>query len=161
LTDSFEFRGHVCLVFPKYGLSLYDYIRFNDYQPLTLDLIRQIGSELFRSVACILVFITSFIILPSINFFTLSLCVVNFLNFHQVLHSIKLVHTDLKPENILFRDPAYRPPNQQTRYSDSAITTNSFPGIVIIDFGSATFEEQHHTRIVCTRHYRYTLCFSL
>lgn len=91
-------------------------------------------------------------------FCSFSLCVVDFLHFLPVLHSIKLVHTDLKPENILFRDPAYRP-NEQTRCSDSVNNTNSFPGIVIIDFGSATFEDQHHTRIVCTRHYRYALCF--
>jgi dual-specificity kinase len=119
LADSFEFRGHVCLVFPKYGLSLYDYIRLNDYQPLAIDSIRRIASELFRSVA--------------------------------FMHSIKLVHTDLKPENILFRDPTYRP-DEETR--NSGVSTKPFPGIVIIDFGNATFEEQHHTRIVCTRHYR-------
>ncbi|RKP06349.1 kinase-like domain-containing protein [Thamnocephalis sphaerospora] len=53
------------------------------------------------------------------------------------LHRIGLVHTDLKPENILL-------------VNDAAHTTE----IRLIDFGSATFEKEYHSAVVCTRHYR-------
>ena len=55
------------------------------------------------------------------------------------LHKIKLTHTDLKPENILLVEPKQKhaPPKD---YS-----------VALIDFGGATWEEEHHSSIVCTR----------
>ena len=47
----------------------------------------------------------------------------------------------------MFRSPDY------TKNRDGARVPNSSE-IVIIDFGSATFEYDHHTAIVSTRHYR-------
>ncbi|KAI0563444.1 Serine/threonine protein kinase [Gracilaria domingensis] len=52
------------------------------------------------------------------------------------VHNLTLIHTDLKPENILLADP--KCPND----------------IKLIDFGSATFESQHHSAVISTRHYR-------
>lgn len=52
------------------------------------------------------------------------------------VHNLTLIHTDLKPENILFTD------NRQIH------------NIKLIDFGSATFESQHHSAVISTRHYR-------
>lgn len=53
------------------------------------------------------------------------------------VHSSTLIHTDLKPENILL-----------------ASTDRSSNAIKLIDFGSATFETQHHSPLISTRHYR-------
>lgn len=52
------------------------------------------------------------------------------------VHNLTLIHTDLKPENILLAD-SKRP-----------------DAIKLIDFGSATFESQHHSAVISTRHYR-------
>lgn len=70
----------------------------------------------------------------------------------KFLHDIQLTHTDLKPENILFvcsdsdleYDPKMKRMIRRIRCSD----------IRLIDFGSATFQHEHHSTIVSTRHYR-------
>ena len=69
------------------------------------------------------------------------------------LHTLKLVHTDLKPENILLLSSAY----QRVPVSSGSKFTKRVPmdpTIRLIDFGSATFEHQHHSSVVSTRHYR-------
>ena len=52
------------------------------------------------------------------------------------VHSLTLIHTDLKPENILL------------------LNSKRSNAIKLIDFGSATFESQHHSAVISTRHYR-------
>ncbi|XP_044721219.1 kinase [Hirsutella rhossiliensis] len=54
------------------------------------------------------------------------------------LHDLNLIHTDLKPENILLLDDSYQ----------------TFTEIRLIDFGSATFQDEYHSSVVSTRHYR-------
>ena len=41
LLEWFDYRGHVCMVFEKLGLSLYDFLKKNSYRPFHLDLVRQ------------------------------------------------------------------------------------------------------------------------
>ncbi len=115
LLNDFDYHGHVCLSFPLYGLSLYDFIKKNHFKGFSYELTREIGFQLFASVAW--------------------------------LHDYKLIHTDLKPENILFRSSQYVKDRDHVRVPASS-------DIVVIDFGSATFEDEHHTAIVSTRHYR-------
>lgn len=62
------------------------------------------------------------------------------------LHKNHLTHTDLKPENILFKDSSYIIEDNQRRVVD--------PSVMLIDFGSATFNHEHHSSVVSTRHYR-------
>lgn len=62
------------------------------------------------------------------------------------LHKNRVTHTDLKPENILFRNSAY------DERDGVRIVKNA--EIRLIDFGSATFNHEHHSLIVSTRHYR-------
>ena len=62
------------------------------------------------------------------------------------LHKNHLTHTDLKPENILFKDSSYIIEDNQRRVVD--------PSVMLIDFGSATFDHEHHSSVVSTRHYR-------
>eukprot|EP00004_Rigifila_ramosa_P025983 TRINITY_DN7909_c0_g1_i1.p1 TRINITY_DN7909_c0_g1~~TRINITY_DN7909_c0_g1_i1.p1 ORF type:complete len:419 (-),score=60.85 TRINITY_DN7909_c0_g1_i1:38-1294(-) len=64
------------------------------------------------------------------------------------LHSLSIVHTDLKPENILLVSDEFA--NPEADYHRVPRTGD----IKLIDFGSATFEYEHHTTIVTTRHYR-------
>lgn len=65
----------------------------------------------------------------------------------EFLHSFELIHTDLKVENILFDDP------ELTCGSDGAPLPRSHK-IKLIDFGGATYDDEHKTRIICTRQYR-------
>ena len=95
-----------------------------------------------------------------------------------VLHDLGLVHTDLKPENILLVDSdfvsvPYRVGGKvlaSLRIRPCPLTALSQPtkanptvkqkrllknaSMHLIDFGSATFEEEYHASVVSTRHYR-------
>ncbi|UYV79001.1 CLK2 [Cordylochernes scorpioides] len=69
-----------------------------------------------------------------------------------VLHDHNLTHTDLKPENILFVNSDYEQVfNKKKRRGYSQVKDTT---IRLIDFGSATFDHEHHSTIVSTRHYR-------
>ncbi|XP_050666834.1 probable serine/threonine-protein kinase dyrk2 isoform X2 [Leptidea sinapis] len=80
---------------------------------------------------------------------------------YQLIHSVlflhdnKLTHTDLKPENILFVDSDYE---LVSVYSSSKkkheLRRVKRSDVRLIDFGSATFDHEHHSTIVSTRHYR-------
>ncbi|KAG9305441.1 hypothetical protein G9A89_021159 [Geosiphon pyriformis] len=67
------------------------------------------------------------------------------------LHNLGLVHTDLKPENILLDTDHYRSIPSKGR-KDIRELYNS--DIRLIDFGSATFDDEYHSSVVSTRHYR-------
>ena len=41
----FEHQGHCCLVFERLGLSLYEYLRKNDYRGFSVDFMRPIALE--------------------------------------------------------------------------------------------------------------------
>ncbi|KAF9912107.1 dual specificity protein kinase kns1 [Linnemannia zychae] len=69
------------------------------------------------------------------------------------LHRLRLIHTDLKPENILLANGNCR----TELYKKSPTNTRRVlldPDIRLIDFGSATFQDEHHSTVVSTRHYR-------
>mmetsp|Transcript_17781 Transcript_17781/g.24589 ORF Transcript_17781/g.24589 Transcript_17781/m.24589 type:complete len:485 (-) Transcript_17781:146-1600(-) len=121
LKSSYDFRGHVCIVFEKLGLSLYDFLRKNHYRPFDIDLVREFGAQMLDSVA--------------------------------FLHSLSLIHTDLKPENILLKLPEYSR-HRIGKSSKSVMRIPCSSSIKLIDFGSATFNDQYHSTVVSTRHYR-------
>ncbi|GAB0193960.1 dual specificity protein kinase CLK3 [Grus japonensis] len=85
--------------------------------------------------------------LPQIRHMAYQLC-----HALRFLHDNQLTHTDLKPENILFVnsdfDTLY---NEKKSCEEKSIRNTS---IRVADFGSATFDHEHHTTIVATRHYR-------
>jgi len=62
------------------------------------------------------------------------------------LHKNRITHTDLKPENVMFLNSA-----ADVKDGVNVIRNAS---IKLIDFGSATFNHEHHSLIVSTRHYR-------
>lgn len=66
-------------------------------------------------------------------------------------HTMKLVHTDLKPENILLEKSDYQKIAKDDRKDYRVPISNK---IRLIDFGGATFQDDHHSRIVNTRQYR-------
>jgi dual-specificity kinase len=79
------------------------------------------------------------------------------------LHDLNLIHTDLKPENILLCDNSYQAFTYSRRIPSSSNTVNRQAAqrkvlldteIRLIDFGSATFQDEYHSSVVSTRHYR-------
>lgn len=79
------------------------------------------------------------------------------------MHDLNLIHTDLKPENILLVSNHYQTFTYNRHIPSSSTTTTRVArqrrvlldtDIRLIDFGSATFEEEYHSSVVSTRHYR-------
>jgi serine/threonine protein kinase len=80
-----------------------------------------------------------------------------------VLHDLNLIHTDLKPENILLCENSYQTFTYNRSIPSSSTATQRSsrhrkvllnPEIRLIDFGSATFQDEYHSSVVSTRHYR-------
>jgi CDC-like kinase len=131
--DSFNYFGHMCLTFEVLGESVFDFLKSNNYVPYPLSQVRHIAYQLCHAV--------------------------------KFMHDQRVTHTDLKPENVLFvtndwvnvqeesisswqqqQQNGKRPPRSVRRMRDTRVK--------LIDFGSATFEWEHHSSVVSTRHYR-------
>lgn len=83
LLDVFEYRGHVCFVFPLLGPSLYDFLKHTQFAGASLNLVRKIARQLFFAL-------NSMLPCPKTR-------------------QMGIIHCDLKPENILLlntRTPA-------------------------------------------------------
>lgn len=121
----FDYRNHICIVFEKLGPSLYDFLKRNKYCPFPVELVREFGRQLLESVA--------------------------------YMHDLRLIHTDLKPENILLVSSEYVKVPSNKKNAQDEMYFRCLPkssSIKLIDFGSAAFENQDHSSIVSTRHYR-------
>ncbi|QKX61712.1 uncharacterized protein TRUGW13939_08867 [Talaromyces rugulosus] len=131
LRDCFDFRNHICIVTDLLGQSVFDFLKSNSFVPFPSSQIQNFARQLFTSVA--------------------------------FLHDLNLIHTDLKPENILLVNNNY-----QTFTYNRTIPSSSHTSarnarhrrvlldseIRLIDFGSATFDDEYHSSVVSTRHYR-------
>ncbi|KAI4592202.1 dual specificity protein kinase kns1 [Pestalotiopsis sp. 9143b] len=131
LRDCFDYRGHICIVMDLLGSSVFDFLKMNNFVPFPNSQIQSFARQLFTSVA--------------------------------FLHDLNLIHTDLKPENILLCDNAYQTFTYNRRMPSSSAGVNRQANqrkvlldteIRLIDFGSATFEDEYHSSVVSTRHYR-------
>ncbi|TEB34629.1 CMGC/CLK protein kinase [Coprinellus micaceus] len=122
----FDHRNHICLVSELLGMCVYDFLKENDFAPFPRHHIQDFARQLFGSVA--------------------------------FLHDLRLIHTDLKPENILLVHNDYRVVNVPIPGKRNGATKPKrilqSTDIRLIDFGSATFESEYHSTVVCTRHYR-------
>ncbi|KAM0714058.1 hypothetical protein Q7P37_011022 [Cladosporium fusiforme] len=131
LMDCFDWRGHICIVTPLLGLSVFDFLKSGGFVPFPGSHIQAFARQLLGSIA--------------------------------FLHDLNLVHTDLKPENILLINHTYQTFTYNRNIpSSSTLTARSAkfrrvllaPQINLIDFGSATFDDEYHSSVVSTRHYR-------
>jgi dual-specificity kinase len=89
MIDSFDFEGQCCVVFEELGLSLYEFLKKNEYRGYSLASIREYAIQLLEGIECLGLFLLTNI----------------YLDMHNTLH---LIHTDLKPENILFVSKEFR-----------------------------------------------------
>lgn len=144
LIECFDYQNHICLVSELLSASVFDFLKENSYHPFPFSHIQSFAKQLMKSVTC-----ESF--LESLSTRADSKLL--------VLHSLNLIHTDLKPENILLADASsFEAPPKSSR-SSSASSTKARkilknPDIRLIDFGSATFDNEYHATVVSTRHYR-------
>lgn len=136
LRECFEYRGHICIVTDLLKKSLYDFLENNKFIPFPGSQIQAISKQLIRST--------------------------------RFLHDLNLIHTDLKPENILLYDDSFVKKTLLSKTLISCCSTKIAdqkgilikskvlcnPLIQIIDFGSAIFNDEFHSSVVCTRHYR-------
>ncbi|EJD74919.1 CMGC/CLK protein kinase [Loa loa] len=120
LLDNFDYHGHVCLLFELLGLSVFDFMKANNYQAYPMEQARYIAYQLCYAV--------------------------------KFMHDNRLTHTDLKPENILFLNSSYRVVEDGKKKRPLRIIDDA--RVRLIDLGSATFDHEHHSTIVSTRHYR-------
>uniref|UniRef100_A0AAQ5Y2S7 dual-specificity kinase n=1 Tax=Amphiprion ocellaris TaxID=80972 RepID=A0AAQ5Y2S7_AMPOC len=67
------------------------------------------------------------------------------------LHDLQLTHTDLKPENILFVSSDYSLVYNANKCKERRVKDST---VRLVDFGSATFDHEHHSAVISTRHYR-------
>merc|ERR1712000_668712 len=111
--------------------SVFDFLKVNGFVPFPNSQIQSFARQLFTSVA--------------------------------FLHDLNLIHTDLKPENILLCDAQYQTFTYNRRIPSSSTNINRTAAqrrvlldteIRLIDFGSATFQDEYHSSVVSTRHYR-------
>ncbi|KAI9880265.1 MAG: dual specificity protein kinase kns1 [Pleopsidium flavum] len=131
LRDCFDFRNHICIVTDLLGQSVFDFLKANAFVPFPSSQIQSFARQLLTSVA--------------------------------FLHDLNLIHTDLKPENILMVSNSYQTftYNRQIPSSSTTIQRQARQRRVLldteirlIDFGSATFDDEYHSSVVSTRHYR-------
>lgn len=141
LRECLDYRGHICIVTDLLKISLYDFLEKNKFIPYPGSHIQAISKQLIRSVT--------------------------------YFHDLNLIHTDLKPENILLHDDSFqRKPlksgtiisgymnlsggadKQKNLRVPKYLKVLNDPLIQIIDFGSAIFDDEYHSSIVSTRHYR-------
>ncbi|KAF5662395.1 CMGC CLK kinase [Fusarium heterosporum] len=131
LRDCFDYRGHICIVMDLLDQSVFDFLKGNGFVPFPNSQIQSFARQLFTSVA--------------------------------FLHDLNLIHTDLKPENILLCDHSYQTFTYNRKIPSSSTTINRQATqrrvlldteIRLIDFGSATFQDEYHSSVVSTRHYR-------
>ncbi|XP_057434654.1 serine/threonine-protein kinase AFC3 isoform X2 [Lotus japonicus] len=178
----FDYRNHICIVFEKLGPSLFDFLRRNKYCPFPVDLVREFGRQLLESVACLWIILD--LQFTSHVLFLYLLCTINhiiflgclalsrnavFLRFvcllklvscalsYSDMHELHLIHTDLKPENILLVSSEYVKLPSRKRLSSDETQFRCLPkssAIKLIDFGSTACDNQNHSSIVSTRHYR-------
>ncbi|KAF8435522.1 kinase-like domain-containing protein [Terfezia claveryi] len=131
LRDCFDYRNHICIVTDLLGMSVFDFLKSNNFAPFPNSHIQSFARQLLTSVA--------------------------------FLHDLNLIHTDLKPENILLvhndaqlfnygrRVPSSTNSQSRTCHSRKVLLDTE---IRLIDFGSATFDDEYHSAVVSTRHYR-------
>ena len=131
LRETFDFRNHICIVTDLLGQSVFDFLKGNQFVPFPSSQIQSFAKQLLTSVA--------------------------------FLHELELVHTDLKPENILLVNNTYQTFTYCRNIPTSTTLTQRTAkqrkvlldtDIRLIDFGSATFDNEYHSTVVSTRHYR-------
>lgn len=123
--------AYYCLVCELLGESLYDFLKLNGYRGYWLQDIQAFTIQSLQAL--------------------------------KFIHGLTLTHTDLKPENILlqtrevprvstFPRGDLQPPSP--RYANLPYVRPFTNLVKLVDFGSATYVDMHHSSVIQTRQYR-------
>lgn len=124
MVSTFNHGRHYCMAFETLGPSLYDFLKDNNYQGFKVSDIQTIARELLTCLEFL----------------------------HDKMH---LTHTDLKLENLLLCDGAARSvQNPRGGRREKTMQAPLSASIKVIDFGNATFADEHHSSVINTRQYR-------
>jgi dual-specificity kinase len=126
LESWFQYKEHICMVFQKYGLSLYDYLKQNNFKGMDYAMTKDIAYNLFASL---------YYLHERLQLIHTDLKPENILFVDDGKNIGANLTGNMSPEVRAVR-----------RLSSSEIK--------IIDLGSATFEHEYHSTIISTRHYR-------
>jgi len=124
-----------CLVFEPLGVSLYDFLKKNGFRGFFMEDIQSFSQQALEAL--------------------------------MFLHSnLQMTHTDLKPENILLasmapasavdfpREAEWREQRRSPKERNTTYYRPANAHIKLIDFGNATYADEHHSSIINTRQYR-------
>eukprot|EP00397_Hematodinium_sp_SG-2012_P002030 GEMP01002036.1.p1 GENE.GEMP01002036.1~~GEMP01002036.1.p1 ORF type:complete len:422 (-),score=74.34 GEMP01002036.1:3491-4756(-) len=120
-----SYPSHYCLAFEPLGPSMYSALEKNRFQGFMMKDMQSFASQ----------------ILGALDFFA----------------TLKLTHTDLKPENLLLcrhevKEVKFPRANKKSEIHPYWRPVE--PQIKIVDFGGATYDHMHHSKIISTRQYR-------
>jgi len=137
--DTFMYNTrHFCIVCEPLGVSLYDFLKNNGFRGFWVEDIQSFARQSMQALG--------------------------FLHGH-----LRMTHTDLKPENILLKsmEPAQpshfpreaemhklHPSSSSSKSHKTQYMRPANSQIKLIDFGNATYEDEHHSSIINTRQYR-------
>lgn len=132
MKDVFEFRGHICMVFGLLSVSVFDFLKSNEYRSFPMSHIQTIARQLFQAVE-----------------FLHGLSLV-----HTDLKPENILLLDNTSRTVRIRQS--KRPRRKASHAQTSITTRILKDTTIrlIDFGSTVFESEYHPSVVCTRHYR-------
>ncbi|GAM24595.1 hypothetical protein SAMD00019534_077700, partial [Acytostelium subglobosum LB1] len=150
----FRHKDHICLVFKRYGLSLYDFLKKNHNKPLPLSHIQRISKQLLTAIHT----------MHKISLIHTDLKPENILleNSNYTVSDTMMpiqcpdqaVPTSTTDNNSAGPARAESSKSRGDRVDGSEYYHLDQTDIVLIDFGGATFDYKHHTSVVCSRPYR-------
>ncbi len=123
--SSFEWRGHFCMVFEPLGKSLYDLVKANKFQPLSLSFIQSCAEQLVAAVV--------------------------FLHRMRLIHTDLKLENILLSTSEPFE---WREKTTRRRTAGEVVVVPRDYSIKLIDFGGATYDYCRKAGLICTRQYR-------
>ena len=129
--DYFYFRNHLCITFECLSITLYEFIKNNNFQGLSLGLIRRFAIQLLASL--------------------------RYLRKHRIIHcDLKPENILLKAPNksVRYSDCRWTCGSFLNAFDDERALSLRAQGIKMIDFGSSCFEDERVYTYIQSRFYR-------
>ncbi|CAJ0951176.1 unnamed protein product [Ranitomeya imitator] len=159
--DWFDFHGHMCLSFELLGLSTFDFLKENNYLPYPIRQVRHMAQQVCEAVKFLHDNKLTHTDLKPENILFVNSDFELTYNMEKVgarLSGSCAQYLEYAPTVVLrplpnacscMVSPCDLPPPKKR---DERCVKNT--DIRVVDFGSATFDHEHHSTIVSTRHYR-------
>ena len=161
LLDTFyQKSGHYCMVLECCGPSLYDYVKSHRYVPFDVETILSIGVQLMSALSFLhdeCKCVHTDLKLENILFQSLDVQQLMIQQQHGRKQRDSRNHHDHQDQyHDHHNHHNHHNHHRQSTNSSAANSTMyiSTPTIRLIDFGGATFEEDHHASVINTRQYR-------